>query len=69
MRPLLLLLAAMLGAPPARSADALAEARRLYNQGQYDAAERAAREAVRLPATADGAEKLVRRWRRAQAGA
>ena len=61
MRPLLLLLTAMLGAPSARSADALAEARRLYNQGQYDAAERSAREAVRLPATADGARVVLGR--------
>src|SRR5512134_107752 len=44
----LLLVAALLAVVPAQlvAADLLAEARRLYNLGQYDAAERAAREAA-----------------------
>lgn len=61
MLPLPLVLTAMLGAPPVRAGDVLAEARRLYNRGQYDAAERAAREAVRVPATADGARVVLGR--------
>lgn len=61
MRPTLVLVTAMLlGAAPL-AADALSEARRLYNQGQYDAAERAAREAVRVPATADVARLVLGR--------
>lgn len=43
------------------AADALSDARRLYNQGQYDAAARAARDAVRVPATADGARVVLGR--------
>lgn len=61
MLPLPLVLTAMLAAPSPRAADVLAEARRLYNRGQYDAAERAAREAVRVPATADGARVVLGR--------
>jgi hypothetical protein len=62
MRPIFLLVTVtLLGAAPLRSADALSEARRLYNQGQYDAAERAARDAVRFPATADGARVVLGR--------
>lgn len=53
MRLLVLAAAMVLAAGPLHAADALSEARRLYNLGQYDAAERAAREAVRLPATAE----------------
>ena len=61
MPPILLLMAVVLGAGAPRPGDALAEARRLYNQGQYDAAERAAREAVMMPATADGARVVLGR--------
>jgi hypothetical protein len=62
MGPILLLVSvALLEGAPLRAGDALADARRLYNQGQYDAAERAAREAVRLPATADGARVVLGR--------
>jgi hypothetical protein len=62
MRPIFLLLAAVwVAAAPAGAADALSEARRLYNQGQYDAAERAARDAVRVPATADVARVVLGR--------
>ena len=51
------------------AADPLAEARRLYNLGEYDTAERAAREALRVPATADAARvvlgrTLLERYRR-----
>ena len=48
-------------AAPALSADPLAEARRLYNQGDFDAAERAALEAAKLPATADSARVVLGR--------
>lgn len=62
MRPVFPLLTAMLlAAASSASADALSEARRLYNLGQYDAAERAAREAVRVPATADVARVVLGR--------
>jgi hypothetical protein len=50
-----------LAAPMAASADVLADARRLYNQGQYDAAERAAREAVKIAGAADGARVVLGR--------
>ncbi len=42
MRSLLLLAVLVAGAVPLQGADPLADARRLYNQGQYDDAERAA---------------------------
>jgi hypothetical protein len=48
-------------AAPASAADSLADARRLYNQGQFDAAERAARDAARVPATADAARLVLGR--------
>jgi tetratricopeptide (TPR) repeat protein len=48
-------------AAPAVSADALSEARRLYNQGQFDAAERAALEAEKVPTTADSARVVLGR--------
>ena len=61
-------------AAPAFAADALSDARRLYNQGQYDAAEQAARDAARTPAVADGARVvlgriLLERYRRTPAAA
>jgi tetratricopeptide (TPR) repeat protein len=57
------LLAALLlvGADTAWSADLLAEARRLYNLGQYATAEKVAREAVAVPATADAAKVVLGR--------
>ncbi|MEO8076205.1 MAG: hypothetical protein ABI818_07750 [Acidobacteriota bacterium] len=61
MRPLFALAAALLLAAPLHAADALSEARRLYNQGQFEAAERAAREAARTPATADSAQLVLGR--------
>jgi hypothetical protein len=48
-------------AAPLVAADPLAEARRLYNQGEFEAAERAALEAVRLPATVDSARVVLGR--------
>jgi hypothetical protein len=64
----------MLANVPLHAADALSDARRLYNQGQYDAAEQAAREAARFPATVDGARVVLgriqlERYRRTPAAA
>lgn len=62
MRVVIFLAVAMCSiAGPLVAADPLAEARRLYNQGQFDAAERAALEAVKLPATADSARVVLGR--------
>ncbi len=59
----LLCAALLLGAlaAPALGADALSEARRLYNQGDFDAAERAALEAAKVPGTADSARVVLGR--------
>jgi hypothetical protein len=54
-------LAGLLLAVPAEAADLLAEARRLYNVGQYEAAERVAREAAVQPGLADGARLVLGR--------
>src|SRR3954469_26001146 len=64
----------LLIAGPLYAADPLSDARRLYNQGQYEAAEQAAREAARFPATADGARVVLgriqlERYRRTPAAA
>src|SRR5439155_24320575 len=48
-------------APAARAEDALSEARRLYNLGEYDSAERLAREAARVPATANASGVVLGR--------
>jgi hypothetical protein len=48
-------------AVPARAADQLAEARRLYNLGQYEMAERLAREAAAVPARSDAAKVVLGR--------
>jgi tetratricopeptide (TPR) repeat protein len=75
MRPLLVLCTVLLSlAAPLQANDALAEARRLYNAGQYDAAERLAREAARVPASADAARVVLgriqlERYRRSAAAA
>jgi hypothetical protein len=61
MRPLFGIAAVLLLAAPLRAADPLSEARRLYNLGQYDAAERVARDAARTPATANGAGVVLGR--------
>jgi len=64
----------VLTAGPVYAADPLSDARRLYNQGQFDAAEQAARDAARFPATADGARVVLgriqlERYRRTPAAA
>src|SRR5262245_13793473 len=46
---------------PAVAADQLAEARRLYNLGQYETAEKLAREAMAIPARADAARVVLGR--------
>jgi hypothetical protein len=46
---------------PAEAADLLAEARRLYNAGQYDASEQAALEALKQPSMAEGARLVLGR--------
>ena len=56
-----LLILAAAGATPAASADALAEARRLYNQGQYETATRYAREALKVAATMESARLVLGR--------
>jgi hypothetical protein len=62
MRQLCLIaIAVCLAAAPLAAADALSDARRLYNQGQFDAAERAARDALRLATTADAARVVLGR--------
>lgn len=55
------LLLALLASPVPASADALADAHRLYNAGQYEAAARAARDAVANPATANAARIVLGR--------
>ena len=62
MRPLILLGALLLTlAVPLHANDALAEARRLYNLAEYDAAERLARDALQVPASADAARVVLGR--------
>lgn len=62
MRLLMALVAlAILGVAPAAGADALAEARRLYNLGEYDSAARYAREAMKTPSTMDSAQLVLGR--------
>src|SRR5262245_58641893 len=43
------------------AADPLGEARRLYNLGQYDNAARFAREAIKVPAMAEGGRRILGR--------
>jgi hypothetical protein len=54
-------LATTLTAAPRAEADLLAEARRLYNAGQYDAAEQTAMAAMKQPALAEGARLVLGR--------
>jgi tetratricopeptide (TPR) repeat protein len=61
MRPLCFAMGLWLATAPLAAADALSDARRFYNQGQFDAAERAAREAARVPATANAARVVLGR--------
>lgn len=49
------------GASAAANADALAEARRLYNLGQYETAAQYAREAMKSPATMESARLVLGR--------
>ena len=48
-------------AATAHAADPLAEARRLYNLGQYDNAAKLARDAIKVPAMAEGARLILGR--------
>jgi tetratricopeptide (TPR) repeat protein len=62
MRALLaLLVMAVFGAAPVVAADALAEARRLYNLGDYDAAARYATEAMKVPGTMESGRLVLGR--------
>ena len=74
--PLLIALLAygLFGVAPAQAADPLAEARRLYNLEEFDTAAQYAREAVKVPATAESARLVlgrihVERYRRSADGA
>jgi tetratricopeptide (TPR) repeat protein len=61
MRPLLLAVALLCAAAPLDAADLLAEARRLYNLGQYEEAERVARDAAANVALIDRARVVLGR--------
>ena len=61
MRPLMVAALLLSLARPVLAADPLAEARRLYNLGQYETAEKMAREALAMPARADAARVVLGR--------
>lgn len=61
MRRVLLAVLLLALVSPAWAADLLAEARRLYNIGQYEAAERVALQAMAVPAMADAARVVFGR--------
>ena len=62
MRLLVMLLAIhAVGVTPVLGADPLAEARRLYNQGNYDSAVKYALEAMKVPATAESGRLVLGR--------
>lgn len=61
MRPFVLAALLLALAAPLSAADPVAEARRLYNLGQYEAAERSAREAVAVPGRADAGRVVLGR--------
>jgi tetratricopeptide (TPR) repeat protein len=62
VRVLTALILAVLVVPlPLAAADPLAEARRLYNSGQFDAAEQLALEAIKAPGMAEGARLVLGR--------
>ncbi len=61
MRPYVVAVLLLTIAGSAVAADPLAEARRLYNLGQYETAEKLAREAAAIPARADAARVVLGR--------
>ncbi len=61
MRPYVVAFLLLAIAGPVVAADPLAEARRLYNVGQYETAERLAREAAAIPSRTDGARVVLGR--------
>jgi hypothetical protein len=61
MRLLLAVSVLVLGAELGAAADPLAEARKLYNAGQYDLAEQSALEALKQPTMVDGARLVLGR--------
>jgi hypothetical protein len=61
MRPYVVAVLLLTIAGPVVAADPLAEARRLYNLGQYESAERLAREAAAIPSRADAARVVLGR--------
>jgi hypothetical protein len=61
MRPLIVVLFALASAAQPRAADPLAEARRLYNAGEYESAARMAQEAIAVPALAEPARVVLGR--------
>jgi hypothetical protein len=61
MRPYVVVVLLLTIARPAVAADPLVEARRLYNLGQYETAERLAREAAAIPARTDAARVVLGR--------
>lgn len=60
-RVILAVLGLLLVAPAVQAADPLAEARRLYNAGRYEAAARAARESMAIDGQADAARVVLGR--------
>jgi hypothetical protein len=60
-RVILAVLGLLLVSPAAQAADPLAEARRLYNAGRYEAAARAARESMAMDGQADAARVVLGR--------
>jgi hypothetical protein len=61
MRALAIFLLLLASTSPAAAADLIAEARRLYNLGQYAMAEQLAREAAEAPGTRDAARVVLGR--------
>ncbi len=61
VRPWLLVAALLLAPPPVQAADSLLEARRLYNAGQYEEAEKLARDALGVPSATHRARLVLGR--------
>ena len=61
MRPYVVAFLLLAIAGPVAAADPLTEARRLYNLGQYESAERLAREAAAIPSRTDAARVVLGR--------